>query len=102
MGVEFEAQNMAERQQVRTREIQQESVEQLGQITDMVNDVNFDNIESNTEEIKELVVNNLENQVDNDDIFEKLDKISKSISDVKRNQTNLTKKINDIQNKIGE
>lgn len=102
MGVEFEAQNAEQKQQVRTREVQQESIEQLNQVTDMVSEINYDNIESDTQVIKEMVVNNLENQVNNDDIYDKLDKIAKSISDVKRNQTNLTKKINDIQDKIGE
>ena len=102
MGVEFEAQTLEEKRQVRTRELQQESIEQLNQVTDMVNDISFDNIESDTQMIKEVVVNNLENQVNNDDIYDKLDKIARSLSDVKRNQTNLTKKINDIQNKIGE
>lgn len=102
MGVEFEAQTLEEKRQVRTRELQQESIEQLNQVTDMVNDISFDNIESDTQMIKEVVVNNLENQVNNDDIYDKLDKIARSLSDVKRNQTNLTKKINDIQDKIGE
>lgn len=102
MGVEFEAQTLEEKRQVRTRELQQESIEQLNQVTDMVNDISFDNIESDTQMIKEVVVKNLENQVNNDDIYDKLDKIARSLSDVKRNQTNLTKKINDIQDKIGE
>lgn len=102
MGVEFEAQTLEEKRQVRTRELQKESIEQLNQVTDMVNDISFDNIESDTQMIKEVVVNNLENQVNNDDIYDKLDKIARSLSDVKRNQTNLTKKINDIQDKIGE
>lgn len=102
MGVEFEAQTLEEKRQVRTRELQQESIEQLNQVTNMVNDISFDNIESDTQMIKEVVVNNLENQVNNDDIYDKLDKIARSLSDVKRNQTNLTKKINDIQDKIGE
>ena len=102
MGVEFEAQTLEEKRQVRTRELQKESIEQLNQVTDMVNDISFDNIESDTQMIKEVVINNLKNQVNNDDIYNKLDKIAKSLSDVKRNQTNLTKKINDIQSKIGE
>lgn len=102
MGVEFEAQSKREFQEIRTRELQQESVDQLNRVTDMVNDINFDGIENDTQEIKEIVINNLENQVDNDDLDKKIDKISQGITDIKRNQTNLTKRIKEIENKLGE
>jgi len=102
MGVEFEAQSRRELQEIRTRELQQESVDQLNRVTDMVNDISFDGIESDTQEIKEMIINNLENQVDNDDLDKKIDKITQGITDIKRNQTNLTKRIKEIENKLGE
>lgn len=102
MGVEFEPQTLEEKKQIRTREIQRESVDKLDQVTDLIDNIGFDNIESDTQLIKEVVVNNLENQANNDDIYEKLEKISQGISDVKRSQTNLNKKINEIQEQIGE
>ena len=102
MGVEFEAQNFAEHQQIKTRELQQENTEKLNEVTDLVDNINFDNIESDTKVIKEIVVNNLENQTNIDDISTALNKITQGITDIKRNQTNLNKKINEIQEKIGE
>lgn len=102
MAIEFEAQTKEEHQAIKTREIQQESVEQLNQVTDLINNVSFDNIEKDSQIIKQIVTTNLENQTDNDDLAEKLDKIAQGISDVKRSQTNINKKINEIQEKIGE
>jgi len=102
MAIEFEAQTKEEHQGIKTREIQQESVEQLNQVTDLVNNVSFDNIEKDSQIIKQIVTANLENQTNNDDLAEKLDKITQGISDIKRSQTNINKKINEIQEKIGE
>lgn len=102
MGIEFEAQTKEEHQAIKTRELQQESVEQLNQVSDLVNDINFDNIQQDSQVIRQIVTTNLENQVNNDDLDAKLDKIAQGISDVKRSQTNLNKKINEIQEKIGE
>lgn len=102
MGIEFEAQNSSEHQQVRTREIQKESVEKLEEVTDLVNNIGFDNLENDTQTIKEIVTNNLEKQTNIDDLSKTLDKVAQGISDIKRNQTNLNKKINEIQEKIGE
>lgn len=102
MGVEFEAQTAMEHQQVKTRELQKKSVEKLNEVTDMVDNLSLDSIETDTKMIKEMVYNNLENQVDNDDLSAKIDKISQGIADIKRSQTNLNKKINEIEDKIGE
>lgn len=102
MGIEIEGQTPNEAAQVRTREIQKESVEKLKEVNDMISDINIDGIESDTKTIKNVVMNNLENQTNLDDISNTLDKITQGISDIKRSQTNLNKKINEIQNKVGE
>lgn len=102
MAIEMEGQTAEEHQQIKTREIQKESVEKLEEVTDMVDNLNIDIIESDTQVIKNVVMNNLENQTNIDDIAETLDKVAQGISDIKRNQTNLNKKIKDIQEKIGD
>lgn len=102
MGIEMEGQTSEEVQHIRTREVQKENMEKLENVTDMVDNLNIDIIESNTEDIKNMVTDNLENQTNLDDISETLEKITKGITDIKRNQTNLKKKINDIQEKVGE
>ena len=102
MAIEMEGQDSNELKHIRTREIQKENMAKLKEVSDMVDNINIDGIESDTKIIKEVVFNNLEKQTDLDDISEKLDKLAKSISDVKRSQTNLNKKINEIQDKVGE
>lgn len=102
MGVEFEAQTPAEHQQIKTRELQKENMEKLDEVTDLVNNISFDGVENDTKVIKEIVTNNLENQTNIDDISDTLDKVVQGITDIKRNQTNLNKKIKEIQEQIGE
>lgn len=102
MAIEMEGQSANEAAHVRTREIQKENMEKLNDVTDMVNNINIDGIEMDTKTIKDIVVDNLENQANLDDMSDTLNKISQGISDIKRSQTNLNKKINDIQEKIGE
>ena len=102
MGVEMEGQFLDEYRNIRTREKQQQSVQKLEEVTDMVNNINIDGIETDTQTIKEVVLNNLENQTNLDDISESINKIAQGISDIKRNQTNINKKIKDIQEKVGE
>lgn len=102
MGIEFEGQTSNEVEQIRRREVQKESIDKLNKVSDMVDNINIDGIESDTKTIREMVTNNLENQINLDDISDTLDKVFKGITDIKRNQTNINKKINDIQDKIGE
>lgn len=102
MAIEMEGQSANEAAHVRTREIQKENIEKLNDVTDMVNNINIDGIEMDTKTIKDIVVDNLENQANLDDMSNTLEKISQGITDIKRNQTNLNKKIKDIQEKIGE
>lgn len=102
MAIEMEGQTPEEHQEIKTREIQKESIERLETVSDMVDNLNIDGIESDTQTIKNIVMNNLEDQTNIDDIAETLGKVAQGISDIKRNQTNINKKINEIQKQIGE
>ena len=88
MGVEMEGQDSNEVQHIRTRETQMENMEKLNNVTDMVDNLNIDGIESDTKTIRDVVMNNLENQANLDDISDTLDKIAQGITDIKRSQTN--------------
>lgn len=102
MGVEFEAQDALTHQQIKTRELQKESIEKLNEVSDLVDNMSFDNIENDTQLIKNIVINNLENQTNINDLSKTLDNVVQGITDIKRNQTNINKKINEIQKQIGE
>ena len=102
MGIEMEGQTPEEHQQIRTRELQKESLAKLNQVNDMVNDINLDGVTQDTQTIKNVVMSNLENQANLDDIAESLSKALQGIADIKRSQTNINKKINEIQNQMGE
>ena len=102
MGIEMEGQTPEEHQQIRTRELQKESLAKLNQVNDMVNDINLHGVTQDTQTIKNVVMSNLENQANLDDIAESLSKALQGIADIKRSQTNINKKINEIQNQMGE
>lgn len=102
MAIEMEGQTPEEHQQIKTREIQRESVEKLEAVTDMVDNFNIDIIESDTQIIKDIVMSNLEEQTNIDDVADALNKVVQGITDIKRSQTNLNKKINEIQKQIGD
>ena len=102
MGVEMEGQNSNQVQHIRTRETQKENMEKLEQVTDMVDGLNIDGIETDTKTIKNVVMENLENQTNLDDISNTLNKVVQGITDIKRSQTNINKKINELQDKVGE
>lgn len=102
MAIEMEGQSQKETEAIRTREIQQENMEKLNLVNDMVDNISLDGIETNTEIIKDVVLNNIESETNLDELSEQINKISQGISDIKRSQTNLNKKINDIQEKVGE
>lgn len=102
MAIEMRGQDASEVSHIRTREVQKENIEKLNDISDMVDNINIDGIEGDTKVIKDIVMSNLENQTNLDDISEALGKISQGITDIKRSQTNLNKKINELQDKVGE
>lgn len=100
MGFELEAQDEIEFRQIRARELQLDNTDKLNQVSDALSDVDLSSIESQTKEIKSLVITNLEEQTNLDDIFANINKIAQGISDIKRSQTNLNKKLNELQNQI--
>lgn len=102
MGVHIEAQDNEALQQIRAREIQLENIDKLDIITDAVDNINIEPIENATNEIKEIVQNNLEEQPNLDELLTTMHKIAQGVVDIKRNQTNLNKKINDIQSTIDD
>lgn len=102
MAFEIETQDEIEYRQVKARELQLENTDKLSEVSNALSDVDLISIEENTNDIKNLVITNLDNQTDLDDIYKNINKIAQGISDIKRNQTNLNKKINEIQNQINE
>lgn len=102
MGVEIEAQDEIEFRQVKARELQLENTAKLSEITNTLDDLDLNGVEANTNEIKDLIITNIDSQANLDDIYTVINKIAQGISDIKRNQTNINKKINDIQKKIDE
>jgi len=102
MGVHIEAQDADDLKQIRAREIQLESVQKLNNITDSIDNINLDNIETTTNDIRSMVETNLEQQPDLNELLTSINKIAQSVTDIKRNQTNLNKKINDIQDSVNQ
>ena len=67
MGVHIEAMTDEEVKQVKVRELQQENMAKLDQMIPVVENlenVNLENVQSDTNEIKQVVLNNLEHQPD--------------------------------------
>lgn len=102
MGFEIEGQNHKEYQEIKSREHQMENISKINQVIDMVDNINMDDIIQDTTTIKNIVVENLENQTNLDDVIDAINKVSKGITDIKRSQTNLNKKIKELEEKIGE
>lgn len=100
MGVEIEAQNESEVRQIKARETQLENMERLNDLTETINDINIDNIEYTTNDIKDLLVTNLDEQTNLDDIFDAVKDIAKEISSIKKSQTNVVKKVNSIEKQV--
>ena len=102
MGFEIEGQNHKEYQEIKSRENQMENISKINQVIDMVDNINMDDIIQDTTTIKNIVVENLENQTNLDDVIDAINKVSKGITDIKRSQTNLNKKIKELEEKIDE
>lgn len=100
MGVEIEAQNESEVRQIKARETQLENIERLNNLTETINDINIDNIEYTTNDIKDLLVTNLDEQTNLDDIFDAVKDIAKEVSSIKKSQTNVVKKVNSIEKQM--
>lgn len=99
MGVQIEVQDHTEVMQVKSRELQLENTEKLNNLTPIVEsigDVNLSQIESDASDIKNIVVQNLDEQTDLDEIHESIEKINKNISILKGQITKTSKKIDQI------
>lgn len=99
MGVQIEVQDHTEVMQIKSRELQLENTEKLNNLTPIVEnigDVNLSQIESDASDIKNIVIQNLDEQTDLDEIHESIEKINKSISILKGQVTKTSKKIDQI------
>lgn len=105
MGVEFEAQMQEEVTHVRTRELQQESVEKLDNIIPVINtidEVNLSSMESNIEETKQILVTNIDNQVNLDDIMTGINSIKRTLSKLNKSVKTLQNTVDEIQKSLGD
>lgn len=105
MGVEIEVQEQGEFAQVKSRELQIENTEKLNNlipIVETINEVNLSQIESNTNEIKNIVNDNLNDQPNLEDVLDAVDKLNKNISSLKGQVTKLSKKVESIEQKVQE
>ncbi len=103
MGVEIEAQNHSEVMQVRSRELQLENTEKLEYmipIVESIEEVDLQNVESNTNEIKDMIVNNIDNQVDLDVLADSLEKTNKGITELKKSITRLSNSMKEMSEKL--
>lgn len=99
MGKHTEAQFENEFMMVKARELQLENTKKLNDVLPVINtldEVNLSKIENDTDAIKTIVSDNLDNQIDLDDINTKIEKVDKSLSAVKGQVTKLSKKIDKV------
>lgn len=99
MGKHTEAQFENEFMMVKARELQLENTKKLNDVLPVINtldEVNLSKIENDTDAIKNIVSDNLDNQIDLDDINAKIEKVDKSLSAVKGQVTKLSKKIDKV------
>lgn len=105
MGIELETQTHEEVMQIKSRELQMDNTEKLNNIipvVESIDEVNLPQIESDASDIKEIVIQNLEEQANLDDINDSINKINKSISTVKGQVTKLSKKIDELLEALNE
>lgn len=105
MAVHFEAQEEEEVVQIRSRELQLESIEKMEKmvpVVENIDSINFDKIESNTNEIKNMVTNNLEQQPDISELYNMIEDLSKNLSTIKGQITKVSNKITELSNSIDE
>ena len=99
MGAHLEVQNEQEVMQIRSRELQLENTEKLDNIipiVETINDVDLNQIEASTSEIKEIVATNLEGQPNLEILLEEIRKANKSISSMKGQITKLSKEVKEL------
>lgn len=99
MGVQIEVQDHTEVMQLKSRELQLENTEKLNNLAPVIeniNDVDLSQIESDTSDIKNIVIQNLDEQTNLDEICESIEKVNKNISTLKGQVTKTSKKIDQI------
>lgn len=105
MAIHIEAQEEQEVMQIRSRELQLESIQKMEEmvpIVDNINNIDFNQIESNTNEIKDMVTNNLESQPDISELLDTIKELSKNISTMKGQITKVSNKITELSNSVDE
>lgn len=105
MGKHIEVQEHREVMEIKSRELQRENTEKLNDIIPVVqaiDNVDLNQIESNTSEIKDIVAQNLEEQPNLEEVTEGIEKLSKSISSMKSQITKLSKTINELNKALEE
>ena len=105
MAIHIEAQEEQEVMQIRSRELQLESIQKMEEmvpIVDNINNIDFNQMESNTNEIKDMVTNNLESQPDISELLMTIKELSKNISTMKGQITKVSNKITELSNSVDE
>lgn len=103
MGVHLEVQREDEVMHLRSRELQMENTKKLNDIipiVETINDIDLNQIENDTSEIKNIVSKNLEEQPNLDELLESMDKVAKGLSSIKGQLTKLSKKMDDFNKQI--
>lgn len=100
----LEVQDKQEVMQVRSRELQLESVQKMNEeiipVVENINNIDFEKIESDSAEIRDIVSQNLQEQPDLSELLEALNNVSKSISNMKGQITKVSNKITELSNTI--
>lgn len=105
MGVHIEAQYNEEVMQVRSRELQLENTEKLEQIipvVETIDEIDLPTIESNTHDIKDMIINNIDNQANLDDILDAINLAVKGITELKKANTRLSNTVKEMNKQIDE
>ena len=100
----LEVQDKQEVMQVRSRELQLESVQKMNEeiipVVENINNIDFEKIESDSAEIRDIVSQNLQEQPDLSELLEALNNVSKSISNMKDQITKVSNRITELSNTI--
>lgn len=105
MPVHIEAQSEEEVRQVRSRELQLESVEKLNNMIPIVNtldNVDLEKVERQTDQIKEIVNQNLEEQPNIEEITKQINALTKEVKNLKKSATQLKKTLSELKKILKE
>lgn len=105
MGVHIEAQDNNEVMHVRSRELQLENTQKLKQMEPIVQtleNVDLQFIENTTNDIKDMIVTNIDDQVDLNEIANTLEKVAKSQTELKKSITRLNNTMKDVIDQLNK